>query len=192
MCIRDRTTTARLITPGLDDTRAAYESIRALGVDPHTAADWLRDHVRTVTRDDLATQLDRNHGRANTTATVTDPHALAMVRALRTAVKVYNRSRPRLTVVDQIATESGAAAVNRAAVLRQVRTPSEGPAFLGRYNIQRNGTAATLHGYEIAGRLHISGGAVRAFIATFTTGDKPRGMLRLADFRVILPGKITH
>lgn len=179
------TTSAPLITPGLDDTRAAYESIRALGVDPHTAADWLAAHVRTVTRDDLAAQLHRNASHAVTPTVAPDPIPRQLRRALQTAVKVYNRSRPRLTALDLIATDAGAAAVNRAAVLRQMHTPGEGPAFLGRYNPQPLGTGKNTTGYEIAGRLHISGGAVRAYTATFAGN-------RLADFRVILPGHITH
>lgn len=192
--------TAPLITPGLDDTRAAYESIRALGVDPHHAADWLAAHVRTVTRDDIEAQIMRNHARP-AVKEISDPAAVAITRALQTAVKVYNASRPRLTIVDKTATVSGAAAVNRAAVLRQMHTPGEGPAFLGRYNPQwvgrqrigryENGSGRYGYAIEVSGRLHISGGAVRAYTSRFVLGNG-LGEPSIDDFRVILPGTVTH
>lgn len=185
------TTKTQFITPGLDDTRAAYEGIRALDVDPHSAADWIASHVRELVRNDLAAQIARPVRRTVPTEVAPDPIDRKVRRALQVAVKVYNRSRPRLTIIEDTATQSGAAAVNRAAVLRQIHTPGEGPAVLGRQDARPIRLQKTITGWEVAARLHIPGGTVRAVTATFQSTSNT-GAVRLSDFRVILPGQITH
>lgn len=188
------TTTEQFITPGLDDVRAGYEHLRALGVDAPTAADWLAEHVHAVTRDDLTEQIARAQDRPSTDGP-TDTEHRRMRRALQTAVKVYNRNRPRLTVIDEhVATKSGAAAVNRAAVLR---APNEAPAFLGRANAQAVTSASgqTIKGFEVAGRLHIPAVGLRAFVAHFhanMTGGAIEATVRLHDFHAIQPGNPGH
>ena len=133
------TTIEQFITPGLDDVRAGYDHLRALGVDASAAADWLTDHVRTVARDDLAAQMERAQAQFVADGS-TDTEHRRMRRALQTAVKIYNRHRHRLTAFDvetgYVVTTAGAAAVNRAAVVREIKAPQEAPAILGRANAQ--------------------------------------------------------
>lgn len=186
------TTIEQFITPGLDDVRAGYAHLRALGVDASTAADWLTDHIRTVTRDDLAAQMERAQAQFVADSS-TDTEHRRMRRALQTAVKIYNRHRPRLTAFDveteRVVTTAGAAAVNRAAVVREVKAPKEAPAILGRANAQAiTGATGRVKGFEVAGRLHVPAVGVRAFVAYFQT-DSPRPAIeahvRLHDFQVI-------
>ncbi|MDN5724049.1 MAG: hypothetical protein L0H20_13825 [Corynebacterium sp.] len=184
------TTVQQFITPGLDDVRAGYEHLRVLGVDATTAADWLADHIQTVIRDDLTEQVARAYGRPSADGS-TDTEHRRMRRALQTAVKVYNRGRSRLTVIDErVVTQSGAAAVNRAAVLREMNAPTEAPAFLGRANAQAitSSSGRTINGFEVAGRLHIPTVGLRAFVARFEASPKGGGSpsaVRLHDFQVI-------
>src|SRR5699024_112490 len=126
---------------------------------------------RSVTRDDLNEQVTRARGRAPVDSS-TDTEHQRMRRALKAAVQVYNRQRARLTEFDtetgHFVTKSGAAAVNRAAVLRELRAPKEAPAFLGRTNPHVVLGGKNVKGFEVAGRLHISGAGLRAFVAYFT------------------------
>lgn len=122
--------TATFSTPGLDEVRAAYSVQRDHGVSPLVAMDWITELTRDVVRDDLAAQLARNAGRGAEphhadVAAIARPDQREVNRLVQTAVSVYNGRRSRVTEVDQIATRSGAAAINRAAVLRRSLAPNE-------------------------------------------------------------------
>lgn len=187
------TTIEQFITPGIEGVQAGYDSLRTLGVDAPTAAEWLTEHVQTVVRDDL-TALAAPHGRAIETG-VTFTENRRIRHALRVAVKVYNRQRPRLTEFDvktaHLFTKGGAAAVNRAAVQREMSAPKEAVAFLGRANSQAVIGVTAVGGFQVAGRLHIPAVGLRAFVAYYKArAPKPAGhdahaSIRLHDFQVI-------
>ena len=185
------TTFAQFITPGLEEVRAGYAHLRVLGVDATTAADWLTEHVQAVTREDLTAPTGSPRQPA-TAGDVSNAEQRRMRHALRVAVKVYNRQRPRLTEFDvrtgHLVTKSGAAAANRAAVQREIAAAQERPAFLGRANAQAVAGASTIKGFQVAGRLHIPGAGLRAFVAYFQAQQADRNTdasVRLHDFQVI-------
>ncbi|EYT50583.1 hypothetical protein DQ226_18575 [Dietzia maris] len=185
------TTAPAYIAPGLEEVRAGYAHLRYLGVDAATAAEWLAEHVRTVTHEDLTPPVARTSSPANAGG-VTAEEDRRMRHALRVAVKVYNRQRPRLSEFDiktgHLVTKSGAAAVNRAAVQRETTNSKERPAFLGRADAQAVHGATRIKAFQVSGRLHIPGAGLRAFVAYFeaTQADhRDHASVRLHDFQVV-------
>lgn len=174
------------IIPGSEGIAAAYAEMRAHQVSPLVACDWLLDQVHAATRDDVADQLARNNGAPAQKAT--EPGAAVtneIRRIVRMAVAVYNQQRPHISLVDHIATPQGAAAINRAAVARQIRTNDtqramlQEPLDLDTVQVNR----AQAHHY-VAGVIQIENRA-RAISARLTS--KRGKNVRLTHFDVLMP-----
>lgn len=184
-------------TPGLEHIRSAYAQICSLGVDTLAAQDWLTDQVRQVVRDDIKAQVARCHGRPSPVALPAADHAAGedlaeaevrqILHGMNLALAVYNRRRPRLSIIDGIVTERGAAEVNRAAVVREVRGLTEGYARLRTFQVD---TQASRRGdrkvYFVAATV-IDAGSVRAASAVFVGTGNARGNLHLDRFTVVNP-----
>lgn len=179
------TKSAAFTVPGTEAIAAAYAEMRDLGVTPLVARDWLIEQVADAARADIAQQVERNYA-APVEVSITDDQLVRreIDRALNIAVAVYNRQRGRVTALDHIASEVGAAAINRAAAARRIRTNDTDRAILLEPRVDTIQTAKneTVH-YAVA-VLRI-GTRARAISARLTSGSK-KGV-RLTHFDVLMP-----
>lgn len=179
------TKSAAFTVPGTEGIAAAYAEMRDLGITPLVARDWLTEQVADAARDDIAQQVERNHDApAEAPVTVDVRMRREIDRAIRTAVAVYNRQRSRVTALDHIASEEGAAAINRAAIARQTRTNDTARAILIEPRvdtIQLNKSEAV---HYVAAVLRI-GTRARAISARLTSHSKAG--VRLTHFDVLMP-----
>lgn len=182
------TTAATFTIPGTEGIANAYADMRQHRVAPLVARDWLIDQVRAVTRDDIAQQVEQNHGApAAAPATIDERTIQEIYRTLTLAVAVYNRQRGRVTAFEHIATESGVAAINRAAVARATRTNDTERALLifpPHIDTVRVSKARNVH--YVAGILRI-GTQVRAISARFLVTGRGTASVRLTHFEVLTP-----
>ncbi|MFE5117418.1 hypothetical protein ACWIFB_17210 [Dietzia sp. NPDC055340] len=182
-------TSPAYVIPGAEGIAAAYADMRRYNVAPLAASDWLIEQVKDAARDDIAQQLERNHGApAEESPNVADLVLRQIYRAIGVALAVYNNHRSRVTDMDHIATPQGAAAINRAAVARKVRTNDTHRAifeYTPDIDTVENGKETI---YYVSGVIYI-GPRVRALTARFTsTTNAPTAhSVTLTHFDVLLP-----
>lgn len=178
-------TSPTFTVPGAEGIAAAYAEMRHYGVTPLVASDWLTEQIEATAHQDIAQQVERNHGApAERPVTVDARVRLEIDRAINVAVAVYNRQRSRVTNLDQIATEAGAAAINRAAVARQTRTNDTDRATLIEPRVDTVQVTPHMAVHYVAAVLTI-GPRARAISARFTSNGK--NGVRLTHFDVLMP-----
>lgn len=173
-------------TPGAEAVAAAYGEMRDLGVSPLVARDWLTEQVSAAARDDIAQQVERNDATpaASEPVTVDKRVRREIDRALHLGVAVYNHQRSRVTALDFLATESGAAAINRAAVVRRLRTSDTDRAVLLEPKIDTIQISNSQLVHYAAAVIRV-GPRARAISARFTS-DRATAV-RLTHFDVLMP-----
>ena len=55
-------TSPTFTVPGAEGIAAAYAEMRHYGVTPLVASDWLTEQIEATAHQDIAQQVDRNHG----------------------------------------------------------------------------------------------------------------------------------
>lgn len=167
------TKSAAFTIPGTEAIGSAYAEMRNLGVTPLVARDWLIEQVADAARADIAQQVERNYAAPAEDSMITDDQLVRreIDRALNIAVAVYNRQRGRVTALDHIASEKGAAAINRAAVTRQIRTNDTARAILLEPRVDTIQTTKTQTVHYVVAVLRI-GTRARAISARLTSGSK--------------------
>lgn len=182
------TTTAAYTVPGTDGIAHAYAEMRHHHIAPLVARDWLVDQVHAIARDDIDQQVDRNHGAPAAAPAASDEHTIREIyRALTHAVAVYNRQRGRATALDHVATDSGVAAINRAAVARTTRTnDTERALLIFPPHIDTFQIGKTRRVIYVSGILRI-GTQVRAISARFLSTGQGVARVRLTHFDVLIP-----
>lgn len=179
------TNAATFTVPGSEAIAAAYADMREHGVAPLIARDWLIEQVAAAARNDINQQVERNHGAPAEIPTTVDARVRREIdRTLRIAVAVYNRQRSRVTAVDHIATEAGAAAINRAAVARTARTTDTDRAILLEPRVDTIQLPHDRAVHYVAAVLTI-GPRARAISARLTS--KGANTVRITHFDVLMP-----
>lgn len=181
---------AALAIPGAEGIAAAYADMLECNLAPLVARDWLIDQVRAIARDDILEQVERNYGTPAVAtaapATLEERTAREIDRVIKVAVAVYNRQRGRVTVIDHIATATGAAAINRVAAIRAARSGDTDRAVLVTpLHVDTIQVRSRDAAHYVCAMLRI-GGRVRALSARLESKTYRHPTVRLTDFNVLM------
>ncbi|WP_193746914.1 hypothetical protein, partial [Dietzia sp. UCD-THP] len=84
-------TSPTFTVPGAEGIAAAYAEMRHYGVTPLVTSDWLTEQIEATAHQDIAQQVDRNHGAPAERPVTVDARVRREIdRAINVAVAVYN------------------------------------------------------------------------------------------------------
>jgi hypothetical protein len=149
------TTAPAYIAPGLEEVRAGYAHLRYLGVDAATAAEWLAEHVRTVTQEDLTPPVARmSEFDIKTGHLVTKSGAAAVNRAAVQRETTNSKERPAFLGRADAQAVHGATRIKAFQVSGRLHIPGAGlRAFVAYFEAtqadHRDHASVRLHDFQV-------------------------------------------